>query len=147
MLAMTIQAHSAMTLATGQNRTESSGTPYRDAGGDEGVSRIANAFYDIVERDPEMAALRALHAEDLTGTRQALYEFLSFWLGGPPLYQRNPKRGCIMSAHAHVAIDAAVRDQWLCCMRRALIAAGVPEAVCRRLDGPFARMAEVMRNS
>ena len=131
---------------TSEAAQQSRDVPYYRIGEAEGTRRITDAFYDIVEHDPAYARLRALHPADLTDTRQALFEFLSGWLGGPPLYHDNPKRGCIMSAHAGVAIDADLREMWVRAMRQALVDAGLTAEMRAFLDAPFARIAEAMRN-
>lgn len=122
-------------------------TPYAMVGGEAGVRRIVERFYDIMDSDPAVAPIRAMHGAELGPVREKLFEFLSGWLGGPPLYQQSPQHKCIVSAHAAFAIDAAARDQWLCCMRRALADAGLPEEVRDYLDGPFSRVAEIFRNT
>ncbi len=40
-------------------------TPYELLGGEPGVRALVDRFYDIMDRDPAMAPLRALHAADL----------------------------------------------------------------------------------
>ena len=60
--------------------------PYNDIGGEEVVRRLVTAFYDSMDSDPEFAVIRALHPDDLTESREKLFEFLSGWLGGPELY-------------------------------------------------------------
>ena len=57
-----------------------------------------------------------LHAADLSPMRERLPEFLSGWLGGPPLYFQRPDHNCIVSAHRPFAIGPDERDQWLMCM-------------------------------
>ncbi|MDP1753577.1 MAG: group II truncated hemoglobin [Reyranella sp.] len=121
-------------------------TPYLIVGGDVMVRRIVDRFYDIMDSAPEAAGIRALHADDLSAVRERLFEFLSGWLGGPPLYFQRPDHKCIMSAHRPFAIGQAERDEWMMCMRRALEDCGVPEDVRSVLDGAFLRMAEAFRN-
>lgn len=122
-------------------------TPYAMVGGEAGVRRIVERFYDIMDSDPAAAPIRAMHAADLGPVRQKLFEFLSGWLGGPPLYHQNPERKCIVSAHAGFAIDEAARDAWLSCMRHALVDVGLPQEVRDYLDRPFSRVAEAFRNA
>jgi len=95
---------------------------------------------------PEAARIRALHAADLSPMRDRLFEFLSGWLGGPPLYFQRPDHKCIVSAHRPFAIGEAERDEWMLCMRRAMQDCGVPENMRTLLDKPFLRMAEAFRN-
>jgi hemoglobin len=124
-----------------KDATKGQVTPYEFMGGEEAVRRLTDTFYDIMERDPEFALLRALHAADLAPMRRRLFAFLSGWLGGPRLYA-----GCVMSGHAPIAIGARARDEWLACMDRAMAATEVPEAVRLLVQPAFARMAEAMRN-
>ena len=121
-------------------------TPYELVGGEAMVRRIADRFYDIMEGAPEAARIRALHADDLSAVRERLFEFLSGWLGGPPLYFQRPDHKCIMSAHRPFAIGPAERDEWMMCMRRALEDCGVPEEIRTLLDAAFLRLAEAFRN-
>lgn len=119
---------------------------YDRIGGEASVREIVNRFYDLMERDPAYAALRAMHAEDLGPMRERLFEFLSGWFGGPPLYFQRPGHACIMSAHRPFAIGARERDDWLACMRCALSEAQAPEDLQPLLNGAFVRMAEAFRN-
>lgn len=121
-------------------------TPYQLIGGEPMVRRIVDRFYDIMDTAPEAAGIRAMHAADLSPMRDRLFEFLSGWLGGPPLYFRRPDHKCIVSAHRPFAIGAAERDEWMLCMRRALEDCGVTEDMRTLLDKPFLRMAEAFRN-
>lgn len=122
-------------------------SPYEMLGGAEAVRRIVDRFYDIMDTAPEAAGIRAMHATDLAPMRERLFEFLSGWLGGPPLYFQRPDRKCIVSAHRPFAIGAAERDAWMVCMRQALRECGAPEDLRALLDPPLSRMAEAFRNS
>jgi hemoglobin len=121
-------------------------TPYQIVGGEAVVRRIADRFYDIMDSAPEAAGIRAMHAADLSPVRERLFEFLSGWLGGPPLYFQRPDHKCIMSAHRPFAIGPAERDAWMACMRRALEESGLPEEFRTVLDEAFLRLAEAFRN-
>jgi len=121
-------------------------SPYQTIGGDAAVRRIVNRFYDIMDSAPEAARIRAMHAADLSPMRERLHEFLSGWLGGPPLYFQRPDHKCIVSAHRPFAIGEAERDEWMMCMRRALEDCDVPQDLRKLLDRPFLRMAEAFRN-
>jgi hemoglobin len=50
------------------------------------VRRSALRFYEIMDSDPGASHIRTMHERDLTPIRQLLFEFLSGWLGGAPLY-------------------------------------------------------------
>ncbi len=56
-------------------------TPYSLLGGDSGVRRLVDTFYDLMDEVPEYYVIRKLHAADLAGSREKLYLFLSGWPG------------------------------------------------------------------
>jgi len=61
-------------------------TPYDVVGGAAGVRRVVDRFYDLMDGLREAYRIRKLHPQDLSGSRDKLYWFLSGWLGGPQLY-------------------------------------------------------------
>ena len=121
-------------------------TPYEMIGSEATVRRLVDRFYDIMDSAPEAAGLRAMHAKDLAPMRERLFEFLSGWLGGPPIYFQRPDHKCIASAHASFAIGTAERDQWMMCMRRAMDECSLAADVRALLDPAFLRMADAFRN-
>ena len=136
--------------ATDADRKEKSGqvakTPYELIGGEAGVRRLVERFYEIMDSNPDAANVRAMHAEDLSPMRQTLFEFLSGAFGGPSLYMSRPDAKCIMSAHAHFKIGEAERDQWMMCMRGAIESMELPAETGRFFDDGFFRMADAMVN-
>lgn len=123
-------------------------TPFEAFGGEPGVRRLADAFYDAMERDPAAAGIRAMHAADLTAIRERLSDWLCGWFGGPPVYAaRHPGRPCIMSAHAPYAIGEVEAAQWMTCMRRALDAVETPSDWRAPLELAFSRMSAGLRNT
>jgi hemoglobin len=121
-------------------------TLYELLGGDPKVRQLVNCFYDLMDRQPEFAALRAMHGKDLTVMREKLADWLSGWLGGPALYDERPDATCIGHAHAPFKIDQQMNDEWMTCMSRALDDALVPAAVQARLRPPLAALAGFLRN-
>ena len=89
---------------------------YQAAGGEAGLRRLVDNFFDRMGSDERFATIYALHPDDKTVSRDKLARFLCGWLGGPKLY--NEKYGAIgiPRVHAHLAIGMAERDQWLTCM-------------------------------
>ena len=55
-------------------------TPYQRIGGEAGLRRFTQRMYALMDSLPEAAAVRALHPEELSGSEQKLFEFLSGWL-------------------------------------------------------------------
>lgn len=121
-------------------------TPYDMMGGEATVRRVVDRFYDIMDSDPAAARIRTMHAADLSPMRERLFEFLSGWLGGPPLYFQRPDHKCIVSAHKSFSIGDAERDEWMMCMRQALQDCGVSDEVKQLLDPALLRMANAFRN-
>jgi hemoglobin len=121
-------------------------TPYEMIGGEAGVRKLVERFYDIMDSNPDAAGVRAMHAADLAPMRDTLFEYLSGAFGGPPLYMRRPNAKCIMSAHAHFAIGASEVEQWMLCMRGALDVMDMPATTKRLFEDGFLRMADAMHN-
>ncbi len=135
-----------MGATAGTTKVESERTPYEMIGGEAMVRRIVDRFYDVMDRTPEAARIRAMHSDDLSQIRERLFEFLSGWLGGPPLYFQRPDHKCIVSAHRPFAIGEAERDAWMMCMRQAMEECGVPVELRTLLDRPLLRVADAFRN-
>ena len=127
-------------MSTQQATARTGPIPYELIGGEAAVRALVDRFYDIMDTSPNSRKLRGLHAADLGPMRQLLFEFLSGWLGGPPLYFQRSEHRCIGSAHHAFAIGAIVRDQWMACMRQAMDDCSVPQDVRDMIDKPLARM-------
>jgi len=121
-------------------------TPYDLIGGEAAVRRLADRFYAIMDSNPTASRIRAMHERDLGPIRQLLFEFLSGWLGGPPLYFNRAEHRCIMSAHRPYEIGETERDQWMTCMRAAMDECAVPAEMRALLDQGFLRMADAFRS-
>ncbi len=126
---------------------ENEASIYDQLGGAEGVRRLAQRFYDVMDQTKEAATIRAMHQGDLAPIIDKLSGFLSGMTGGPRDYFDRHDAPCIMSVHARYAIGAGERDQWLACMRRALEEQGVAGELRVKLEIAFARLAEAMRSS
>lgn len=121
-------------------------TPYARLGGAEGVRRLVDHFYDLMELEPRYAELRAIHPTDLHGSRDKLYLFLSGWLGGPSLYVERYGHPRLRMRHFPYAIGTRERDDWLACMNEALAAEVDDPALRAQLAEAFAGTADWMRN-
>jgi hemoglobin len=121
-------------------------TLYQRIGEEAALRRIVDRFYDLMQSDPAVAPLRAMHAPALGPMRERLTEFMTGWLGGPPVYFQRKDSRCMAMVHAPFPIDAAIREQWLSCMYRALddcdVSADLQASIRRALE----RMTEDMVN-
>lgn len=118
---------------------------YQIAGSLDGITRLVNRFYDLMDSLPEAHSLRAMPPEDLGMARQKLIWFLSGWLGGPALYNEHVGSISLGMSHAHLPVDMDSKNAWLRCMELALQEQGYPQDFCQHLLGKFATPAEAMR--
>jgi truncated hemoglobin YjbI len=91
--------------------------------GAEKVERLVAAFYARVDRDP---VIRPLYGKTLTCAIQALTDFMTTWLGGPPVYDLPSAR--LRRRHMPFTIGARARDAWLANMKAAVRDVGIPAA-------------------
>lgn len=120
-------------------------TPYQILG-EDGIRRLTGAFYDIMDRTPEAAGIRAMHARDLAPMKEKLALYLIGWMGGPPLYAQKYGSVCMTEPHEPYHIGPEERDQWLLCMDLALAETGASEELVQMLKVPLFRIADAVRN-
>jgi hemoglobin len=117
---------------------------YRLAGGVEGITKLANDFYDMMETLPEARRILFMHPADLTPSRDKLARFLCGYLNGPDLF--GEKYGVINlgPAHARFPVGTAEKEAWLLCMEKALEKQDWPqefrEFLLKRLQTPAERI-------
>jgi hemoglobin len=121
-------------------------TPYQTMGGEAAVRVLVDRFYDLMDALPEAWEIRKLHPQDLSGSRDKLFKFLSGWLGGPPLYQQEYGHPMLRRRHLPFPIDTQARDQWMLCMNRALDEQPMDPEIREAVRRAFAGLADHMRN-
>ena len=114
--------------------------------GEQGIRDLAEAFYDIIETLPEAADVRAMHAPDLSPMKEKLAQYLTGWMGGPPLYSDKHGTVCMTSPHEPYHIGPEERDQWLLCMNKALGKIEASDELVEMLQEPLFRIADAIRN-
>lgn len=119
-------------------------TPFEEIGGDETVRAIAEAFYDIIEA--ESPTLRAMLPEDTSGSRQKLYQFLSGWMGGPPLYWEAHGHPRLRLRHVPFPIGEAAALEWARCMRQAIGSVEMGEQAAAFLGQQLSTAASTLIN-
>jgi len=115
-------------------------------GGIEQIRALVERFYDVMHSDPQAASLRAMHPQELAGSREKLFMFLAGWTGGPQLYIERYGHPKLRARHLPFAIDETARDQWMYCMVRAMHDIGVEEPVMTKLAEALWGVADFMRN-
>ena len=121
-------------------------TAYAALGGAEKLRALVECFYRLMDEQPEYYPIRKLHPQDLTGSVDKLYCFLSGWMGGPPLYAQKYGQPFLRARHLPFPIGVTERDLWLACMRQAMEAEGVEAGLRAALANAFAKTADHMRN-
>ena len=120
--------------------------PFDRIGGEAKVRALVDRFYDLMDLDPAFAALRAVHPTSLDGSRDKLFWFLCGWLGGPQHYTERFGHPMLRARHLPFSIGVKERDQWLACMRQAMVEVDVDPDLAKRLDESFFGTADWMRN-
>ena len=121
-------------------------TLYQQIGGDNKLRELVDRFYDLMDLEPQFAALRAMHPTTLEGSREKLYRFLSGWSGGPDIYTQKYGAPFLRARHLPFPIGAKERDEWLTCMLLAMRDLGYGEKKEDLLLEAFFGTADWMRN-
>ena len=121
-------------------------TPFELLGGDAGIRRLVDRFYDLVDSAPEAATIRALHAKSLKASRDKLHLYLMMWTGGPQTYAERNGHPRLRMRHFPFHISTRERDEWLWCMDRALAEHDMPDELRIQLRERFHALADHMRN-
>jgi hemoglobin len=87
-----------------------------------------------------------MHKENMDEIRKKLKNYLTGWMGGPPIYQMVTGTVCLTDPHEPYAIGPRERDQWLLCMDTALERTGASEELKEMLKVPMFRIADTVRN-
>lgn len=122
-------------------------TGYEAIGGEPGTRRLANTFYDIMETDAFASDLLALHPKPMDSIRQKFFEYLSGWLGGPPLYEAQYGHPRLRARHLPFEVTEQMVEQWLYCMNKALDEVVEDSATREAIRQPITQLAQHMRNT
>lgn len=95
-------------------------TLYQAIGGDATVKALTDRFYELMDTLPEAARCRAIHPPDLSGSAEKFYDYMTGYLGGPPVYMEKRGHPMLRRRHFVAEIGPAERDEWLLCFRQAL---------------------------
>jgi len=118
-------------------------TQFQIAGGVEGITKLANDFYDQMQSWPEAKRILHMHPTDLTESREKLARFLCGYMNGPELYEEKYGPIALAPAHSHLPIGTPEMEAWLSCMQKALEQQPYPqefkEFMLKRLSVPADR--------
>ncbi|MDE3838234.1 globin [Bacillus methanolicus] len=96
-------------------------TPF-DAIGKETLHRLVAAFYRRVKEHPDLAPI---FPDDLTETARKQEQFLTQYLGGPPLYTNEHGHPMLRARHLPFEITPVRAKAWLACMNEAMDEVGL----------------------
>jgi len=122
-------------------------SPFNALGGETGVRKLVDRFYDLMDSQPNAQTIRDMHPENLEGSRQKLFEFLCGFLGGPSLYMQKHGHPRLRMRHGSFAIDEAARDNWLACMHQALDEQVEDQIMLMQLKSSFYKTAHHLINA
>jgi hemoglobin len=91
-------------------------------GGDAGLRKLVNDFYDQVETLPQGEKLRRLHARGhgVAHAREEQFNFMSGFMGGRRHYMEKHGHMNLKQIHQHLPLTEQDAEDWLFCMDRAL---------------------------
>jgi len=121
-------------------------TLYDAIGGEAGVRRLVDRFYELMDTLPEAKACRDVHPPSLAGSAEKLFEYLSGWLGGPQLYVAKHGHPMLRRRHFVAPIGPVERDGWLLCFELALAETVENAALRDAVIRPVRRLADHMQN-
>jgi hemoglobin len=121
---------------------------YDLVGGEQGVLKLVQVFYDLVQAHPEGHQLHLLHlrGNGIAHSRVEQFNFLSGFLGGPKLYIEKHGHSNVRTMHEHVEINQQAKDAWLKCMDMAIDEVGLDTQTKNQLMSNFTVIAERLVN-
>lgn len=119
---------------------------FESLGGEPGIRALVDRFYDLMNRESDLKALRAAHGPSLDEARDKLFWFLCGYFGGPDHYVARFGHPRLRARHLPFSIGEIERDQWVTCMGRAMQDEGIAPALVERLLQSFFGVADWMRN-
>ncbi|OHX48984.1 globin [Cytobacillus pseudoceanisediminis] len=91
-------------------------TPF-DAIGEERLHQLIDAFYRRVGQHPDLVPI---FPDDLTETARIQKQFMTQYLGGPPLYTSEHGHPMLRARHMPFPITETRAKAWLSCMNEAM---------------------------
>lgn len=121
-------------------------TPYEAIGGEAGVRALVKRFYELMDTLPEAYGIRKLHPQDLSGSEEKLFMYLSGYLGGPQLFIEKFGHPMLRARHMPFSIGKDEAEQWMLCMRTAMEECVGHDGLRVNLDQALNDLAHHMRN-
>lgn len=126
--------------------TEETITLYEAIGGEATVRALCHRFYELMDTLPEAARCRAIHPPSLAESEEKLYEYLTGYLGGPPIYMEKRGHPMLRRRHMVAEIGPQERDEWFLCFRQALDETVAHEKLREIIWTPIEKLGYHMQN-
>jgi len=120
---------------------------YLALGAQSGIRHLVDVFYETMEHNKAYRTIWDLHTQEREVMRDRLALFLCMWSGGPKLYIEKYGSINIPKVHAHLPVSKAEVQQWLNCMREALVIQQYPQDLIDYLIINFTIPAEKIRKT
>lgn len=127
--------------------TAAEASAYDQIGGEATVRQVCRRLYALMDELPEAAACRAIHPPSLQRAEEKLFEFLSGWLGGPPLYTDKYGHPRLRRRHFVAPIDSEEVKGWLACFHQAWNEIVPPSPLADELAARIDALGWHMRNT
>ncbi|GLH63578.1 MULTISPECIES: globin [Bacillaceae] len=119
-------------------------TLYEAVGGEKTITRLVEAFYKRVAKHPDLIPI---FPDDLTETIRKQKQFLTQYLGGPPLYTEEHGHPMLRARHLSFEITPTRAEAWLSCMRAAMDEIGLSGPVREQIYHRLVLTAHHMVNT
>lgn len=126
--------------------TETQPSVFETLGGEQGIRRLVDRFYDVMDIDEDLTVLRQVHGPSLDQSRDKLSWYLCGYFGGPQHYIERFGHPRLRARHLPYSIGTVERDQWLLCMGRAMKDLSYDDGLIERMLEIFFGVADWMRN-
>ena len=124
---------------------DSESNMYERIGGFETIDKLVDDFYRIMSTDPLAEDCFATHrGREIRESAEKLKYFLSGWTGGPPLYMEKYGHPRLRLRHFRFQIGPKEGDQWLYCMRKALIKSKIDPGTQEELMNAFTHIVNML---
>lgn len=98
------------------NMIEKKLTPFEQIGEDT-LYRLVDTFYSLVAQSPDLAPLFPNQFSEIARKQK---QFLTQYLGGPPLYTEEHGHPMMRARHLPFPVTPTRAKAWLSCMRQAM---------------------------
>ena len=125
--------------------------PFEALGGEQGIKKLVDDFYEIMQSDPRAIHCKNVHPLDESGkipkeVIDKLYWFIVGFSGGPQLFMEKVGPPRMRMRHHHIKISSTERDEWLYCMRKAMKEIKLNKAERKMIYNSFTALAFRIQN-